>query len=152
MKAVVQRCKNAQVIVQNKSVGRISHGFLVLLGIGQTDTEWDIEYLAKKIAGLRVFEDENGKMNLNISQIDGEILIVSNFTLYGNCYDGFRPSFSDAMMPAKAEDFYNKFIQVCQKYPFKNIQTGVFGADMQVEIENDGPVTIIIETEKARRK
>ena len=151
MKAVIQRCNNAQVIVEGNTVGKINKGFLVLLGVGNTDTEWDIRYLARKIAGLRIFEDDQGKMNLNISQVNGEALIISNFTLYGNSYDGFRPSFSDAMMPAKAEEFYNKFIEECKKYDFKNIQTGIFGADMKIDISNDGPVTIIIESEKARK-
>ncbi len=151
MKAVIQRCHQAQVVVEGKVVGDIGKGFLVLLGVGATDTEWDIKYLTRKIAGLRIFEDENGKMNLNISQIGGELLVVSNFTLYGNAYDGFRPSFSDAMMPARAEEFYNKFVQECQQYDFKKIQTGVFGADMTIDIKNDGPVTILIESEKARK-
>ena len=151
MKAVIQRCRAANVIVDGKCVGEISHGFLVLLGVGETDTTWDIEYLARKIAGLRIFEDDKGKMNLNSSQVDGEILIVSNFTLYGNAYDGFRPSFSSAMMPARAEEFYNKFILECQKYNYRKIATGVFGADMKVNVNNDGPVTIIIESEKARK-
>ena len=151
MKAVIQRCNNAQVVVEGNTVGKINKGFLVLLGVGNTDTEWDISYLARKIAGLRIFEDDQGKMNLNISQVNGEVLIISNFTLYGNSYDGFRPSFSDAMMPAKAEEFYNKFVEECKKNNFKNIQTGIFGADMKIDISNDGPVTIIIESEKARK-
>ena len=151
MRAVIQRCNKAQVTVDGQVVGKIGKGFLVLLGVGNTDTEWDINYLAKKIAGLRIFEDENGKMNLSSGQIDGEILIISNFTLYGNAYDGFRPSFSDAMMPARAEEYYNQFIKQCHNYPFKNIQTGIFGADMTIDIQNDGPVTILIESEKARK-
>ncbi len=152
MKAVIQRCKNASVAVEGKVIGEISHGFMVLLGIGADDTEWDIQYLARKIAGLRIFEDENEKMNYNIEKVNGELLIISNFTLYGNAYDGFRPSFSDAMMPAKAEDMYNKFIEECKKYPFHKIATGSFGADMQIDVHNDGPVTIIIESEKGRKK
>lgn len=152
MRAVVQRCKNAEVKVDGKSVGKISHGFMVLVGIGESDTDWDIEYLAKKIAGLRIFEDENGKMNYNIEKVNGEVLIVSNFTLYGNVYDGYRPSFTEAMMPAKAEEMYNKFVKECEKYPYKKVATGLFGGDMKIDIHNDGPVTIIIESEKGRRK
>lgn len=151
MKAVIQRCNSAQVVVEGKVVGKINKGLMVLLGVGGSDTEWDIKYLARKIAGLRIFEDDQGKMNLSSAQIGGEILIISNFTLYGNAYDGFRPSFSDAMMPAKAEEYYNQFIQECRSYEFKNVQSGVFGADMTIDIQNDGPVTIIIESEKARK-
>lgn len=152
MRAVIQRCTNAEVKVDGETLGKIEKGFMVLLGVGATDTEWDIQYLARKIAGLRIFEDENEKMNYNIEKVGGEILIISNFTLYGNAYDGFRPSFSDAMMPAKAEDMYNKFVDECKKYPYKSVQTGKFGGDMQIDIHNDGPVTIIIESEKGRKK
>ena len=152
MRAVIQRCKEATVKVDEKIVGQIFHGFMVLLGIGEDDTDWDISYLARKIAGLRIFEDADGKMNYSIDKVDGELLIISNFTLYGNPYDGFRPSFSHAMMPAKAEDMYNKFIEECKKYPFKKVQTGQFGGDMQIDVHNDGPVTIIIESEKGRKK
>ena len=152
MKAVVQRCKNAEVRVDGELIGEISHGFMVLLGVGLTDTECDAEYLARKIAGLRVFEDESGKMNLNIEKVGGELLVISNFTLYGNPYDGNRPSFSDAMMPERAEELYEYFINNCKKYPFKKVATGKFGGDMQIDVHNDGPITIIIESEKGRKK
>lgn len=149
MKAVVQRCLKANVEVNKKTVGKIEKGFVVFLGVGKNDTNDDLEYLVKKISGLRIFEDENCKMNLNISQINGEMLVISNFTLYANTTHGFRPDFFDSMMPQRAEEFYEKFIENCkQTGAFKNVEHGIFGADMKVSVENDGPVTIIIESEK----
>ena len=149
MKAVIQRCLKASVDVNNKTVGKIEKGFVVFLGIGKNDTNEDLNYLVKKISGLRIFEDENNKMNLNISQINGEMLVISNFTLYANTSRGFRPDFFDSMMPQRAEEFYENFIENCkQTGAFKNIEHGIFGADMKVYVENDGPVTIIIESEK----
>lgn len=148
MKAVIQRCNNASVCVDNSIVGKINKGFVVFLGVGKNDTEEDLNYLVKKISGLRIFEDENKKMNLSISQINGEMLVISNFTLYANTSHGFRPDFFNSMMPQRAEEYVNKFIDNCkQTNCFKNIQTGIFGADMKVLVENDGPVTIIIDTE-----
>jgi len=148
LKAVIQRCNNASVEVDNKIVGKINKGFVVFLGVGKNDTDEDLNYLVKKISGLRIFEDENQKMNLSISQIDGEMLVISNFTLYANTSHGFRPDFLNSMMPQRAEEYVNKFIDNCkQTNCFKNIQTGIFGADMKVLVENDGPVTIIIDTE-----
>lgn len=148
MKAVIQRCNSASVEVDNKIVGKINKGFAVFLGIGKNDTDEDLDYLVKKISGLRIFEDENQKMNLSISQIEGEMLVISNFTLYANTSHGFRPDFLNSMMPQRAEEYVNKFIENCkQTNCFKNIQTGIFGADMKVCVENDGPVTIIIYTE-----
>lgn len=152
MRAVIQRCKNAEVRVGGELIGSITHGFMVLVGVGSTDTEWDAKYLARKIAGLRVFEDQDGKMNLNIEKVSGQLLIISNFTLYGNPYDGNRPSFSEAMMPARAEELYEYFINECKNYPFQKIATGKFGGDMQIDVHNDGPITIIIESEKGRKK
>ena len=148
MKAVIQRCNNASVEVDKKIVGKIGKGFVVFLGIGKNDTDEDLNYLVKKISGLRIFEDENQKMNLSISQIQGEMLVISNFTLYANTSHGFRPDFLNSMMPQRAEEYVNKFIDNCkQTNCFKNIQTGIFGADMKVLVENDGPVSIIIDTE-----
>lgn len=146
MKLVVQRCKQCEVIVNKKVVGNISGGFLALLGIGKSDTIKDVEYLAKKLATLRIFEDANGKMNLDASQVGAELLIVSNFTLYGTTKGTNRPDFFDAMMPSGAEILYNKFIDECNKYSFKKIQTGIFGAEMQVNLQGDGPVTILMES------
>ncbi len=148
MKAVIQRSLNAEVIIDNKILGAISSGLVVLLGIGENDSEQDAVYLAKKIAGLRIFEDENQKMNLNVMDKSGEILIISNFTLYGDARHGFRPSFSTAMMPQRAEELYNFFIEECKKYPYKKIETGSFGADMKLKTINDGPVTIIIDSKQ----
>lgn len=148
MKAVVQRSQNAELIINQKVTGFITSGLVVLLGIGESDTEADAVYLAKKLSGLRIFEDENQKMNLNVLDLSGEIMIISNFTLYGDVKHGFRPSFSKAMMPQRAEELYNFFIEECKKYPYKKIATGSFGADMKLKLLNDGPVTIIIDTKQ----
>ena len=149
MRAVIQRCLNAKVDVNKETVGKISKGFVVFLGIGENDTDEDLNYLVKKISGLRIFEDEKQKMNLSISQIEGEMLVISNFTLYADTSRGFRPDFFHSMMPQRAEEYVNKFIENCKKTgAFKNIEHGIFGADMKVNVENDGPVTIIIESEK----
>lgn len=151
MKAVIQRCLSASVEVDKKIVGDINQGFVVFLGIGKDDTDKDLEYLVRKISGLRIFEDENQKMNKSISQIEGEMLVISNFTLYANTTHGYRPDFINSMMPQRAEEYFNKFVEECRKTNcFKKINTGVFGADMKVKVENDGPVTIIIESEKAK--
>ncbi len=148
MKAVIQRCLKACVEVDKNIVGQINKGFVVFLGIGKDDTEEDLNYLVKKISGLRIFEDDNQKMNLNISQIAGEMLVISNFTLYANTSHGFRPDFLNAMMPQRAEELVNLFIDKCKETKcFNKINCGIFGADMKVSVENDGPVTIIIETE-----
>lgn len=148
MRAVVQRCLSASVEVEKKIVGDINKGFVVFLGIGKNDTEDDLNYIVKKVSGLRIFEDENEKMNLNISQVNGEMLVISNFTLYGNTTHGFRPDFFDAMMPQRAEELVNKFIINCKSTGnFNKINSGIFGADMKVLVENDGPVTIIINSE-----
>ncbi len=151
MKAVIQRCLKASVEVDKKIVGDINKGFVVFLGIGKDDTDKDLDYLVRKISGLRIFEDENQKMNKSISQIDGEMLVISNFTLYANTTHGFRPDFINSMLPQRAEEYVNKFVEECRKTNcFKKINTGIFGADMKVCVENDGPVTIIIESEKAK--
>lgn len=149
MRAVLQRCLSANVKVDNEIVGQIDKGFVVFLGIGKNDTEKDIDYLVKKICGLRIFEDSNEKMNLNAQSVGAEMLIISNFTLYANTTHGFRPDFLDSMMPTRAEEFVNKFVEKCKgNNVFKKISTGQFGADMKVTVVNDGPVTIIFDTEK----
>ena len=149
MKAVIQRCLKAKVEVDNKVVGNIDKGFVVFLGVGKDDTDEDLQYLVRKISGLRIFEDENQKMNKSISQVEGEMLVISNFTLYANTSRGFRPDFINSMMPQRAEEYVNHFIEECRKTNcFKKINSGIFGADMKVSVENDGPVTIIIESEK----
>ncbi len=144
MKLVVQRVKNSKVTVDNKIIGKIEKGFLVLLGVTHTDTKETADFLVKKLCNLRVFTDENDKMNLSIKDIDGELLIVSQFTLYADCKKGNRPSFVDSAKPEVAEELYKYFVEQCQK-EVKNVETGIFGAHMEVELLNSGPVTIILE-------
>ena len=144
MKFVIQRVKNAQVDVDNKTVGKIDNGFLVLIGITHTDTKEIADYLVKKLINLRVFEDENGKMNLSLSDIKGSLLLVSQFTLYADCSGGNRPSFTEAAKPDYANELYEYIISECKKKVDK-VETGIFGADMKVSLINDGPVTIILE-------
>ena len=142
MKLVIQRVTHASVTVENKIVGKIDKGFLVLLGVGPEDTEAQADYLVQKLIKLRVFEDENGKMNLSLKDINGELLIVSQFTLYADCSGGNRPSFSNAAKPDKANELYEYFMKKCKDENIK-VEHGIFGADMKVELLNDGPVTII---------
>ena len=146
MRAVVQRVKEAEVKIDGNTQGKIDKGFLVLLGITHEDTEKDVEWLANKIKGLRVFEDEDGKMNLGLDDIKGEILIVSQFTLYGNCLKGKRPSFVKAARPEIAIPLYEKFIETFKSFDLNKVETGIFGADMKVSLINDGPVTLVIDT------
>lgn len=147
MRAVVQRVTYGKVTVDNVVTGEIQNGFVILLGVGQNDTEQDIKYLADKIIGLRVFEDENDKMNLSINDIGGSMLIVSQFTLFGDCRKGRRPSYSTAAPPNVAEKLYNDFVEYMKNCDI-NVQTGVFQAMMKVEIHNDGPVTLLLDSEK----
>lgn len=144
MKFVVQRVKNAQVDVDNKTVGKIDNGFLVLIGIMHTDTKEIADYLVKKLINLRVFEDENGKMNLSLKDVKGSLLLVSQFTLYADCSGGNRPSFTEAAKPDFANELYEYIISECKKKNDK-VETGIFGADMKVSLLNDGPVTIVME-------
>ncbi len=144
MKLVIQRVKNSKVTVDNKITGKIEKGFLVLLGVTHTDTKETADFLVKKLCNLRVFTDENDNMNLSIKDIDGELLIVSQFTLYADCKKGNRPSFVDSAKPEMAEELYKYFVEQCQK-EVKNVETGIFGAHMEVELLNSGPVTIILE-------
>ena len=148
MKIVVQRVKNAQVKVDEKSVGKIEKGLLIFLGIGKNDDEKITDKFVKKICNLRIFEDENKKMNKSVKDINGDILIISQFTLYANCKSGNRPSFTEACEPQKANELYEYFKKMCSKELERNIQSGVFGADMKVELLNDGPVTIILDSEE----
>ena len=147
MKIVIQRVKKAKVEVEEKVVGEIEKGFLVLVGVTHTDTEQEADYLAKKLCNLRVFEDENQKMNLNLKDVNGKLLIVSQFTLYANCKDGNRPSFTDAAKPEMANELYEYFCKKCEEYQIE-VQKGIFGADMQISLVNDGPVTIVMERDK----
>lgn len=144
MKLVVQRVKEAKVEVDEKIVGKINMGFLVLIGVTHEDEKEQADYLVKKLSDLRVFEDENGKMNLSIKDVKGDLLIVSQFTLYGDCTNGNRPSFTNAAKPDKANELYEYFCKECEKNNIK-VEKGIFGADMKVSLINDGPVTIIIE-------
>lgn len=144
MKLVIQRVDNAKVEVENKTVGKIEKGFLVLLGVAPNDTMETADFLVHKLVNLRVFTDENDKMNLSLKDINGEILIVSQFTLYANCKNGNRPSFEQAAKPEQASQLYEYFVEQCKKEKL-NVQTGEFGAHMQVSLVNNGPVTIILE-------
>lgn len=144
MKAVIQRCESAQVDVGGKTVGRIGRGYMVLLGIGKEDTEAECDRIAAKMIGLRIFSDENDKINLSLKDVDGSLLIVSQFTLYADTHKGHRPNFLMAKEPAEAERLYEYFVEICRR-SVKNVQTGEFGADMRVSLVNDGPFTIILE-------
>ena len=144
MKAVVQRVKNTRLCVDGKLISEIPFGLTVFLGVKVGDTEKEAAYLAKKIAALRIFEDENGKMNLSVKDVGGEVLLVSQFTLYGDASHGNRPSFTLAERPEKAEPLYEYEVNALQAYGV-TVKKGVFGADMQIEQRNDGPVTILLE-------
>lgn len=147
MRSVLQRVKSASVTIDGRVVGKIGRGLLVLLGVCDEDTEKDMVYLADKITGLRIFEDADEKMNLSLEDIGGELLIVSQFTLYGDCRKGKRPSFTGAGNPEYANSMYEKFIEY-QKSKGIRVETGRFGADMQVELINDGPVTMLLDSKK----
>ena len=146
MRIVLQRVKKASVTIEDKLFSSINKGFLVLVGIENEDTIEDIEWLSSKLCGMRIFSDEEGKMNLDIKQIDGEMLIVSQFTLHAACKKGNRPSFIKAARPEVAIPLYEKFISETEKLMGKPCKTGQFGADMQIELINDGPVTIILDS------
>jgi D-tyrosyl-tRNA(Tyr) deacylase len=150
MRAVIQRVSRASVEIDNKVVGSIGNGFVVLLGITMEDDEKDAEYLANKTANLRVFEDNAGKMNVSLLESQGEVLAISQFTLYSDTRKGRRPSFIKAAPPEKAEPLYNAYINYLEKFNIK-VATGVFGAMMMVNIHNHGPVTIIIDSEDRNR-
>ncbi len=149
MKAVIQRVKRASVTIDGKVKSQIGKGLLILLGIHENDTEDDAVYLAKKCSGMRIFEDENGKMNLAPADVGAEFLIISNFTLYGDCKKGYRPSFTAAARPEKAVPLYEKFIELMRESSLI-CRTGEFGADMAVELINDGPITIVLESGDAK--
>lgn len=145
MKVVVQRVRSSKVTVENEIVGKIGNGLLLLVGIHADDEISQLEWICNKILHLRIFEDGNGKMNRSIQDINGEILIVSQFTLYGNATKGTRPSFIEAARPEKAEPMYEDMIAYFRKYSSLKIESGKFGAMMNVHLENDGPVTLILE-------
>lgn len=145
MKVIIQKCSQASVTIDNVIKSQIQKGFVLLVGFTHSDTMADVEYAARKIAKMRLFEDENGKINLDLESVKGDILSISQFTLYANTQKGNRPSFIDAARPELAAPLYDAFNAVLREYGF-NVQTGIFGADMKVALINDGPVTIMIDT------
>ena len=147
MRAVLTRVKHASVTIDGKVHGQIGEGFLILLGITHEDTEAQAVKLADKLTGLRIFEDENGKMNRGLEEVNGQLLIVSQFTLYGNCKKGRRPEFLAAARPEVAIPLYEKFVQLCRDKGF-HTETGEFGAYMQVDSLNDGPLTLVVDTDQ----
>ena len=148
MRALIQRVKHASVTIDGVVKSSIEKGLLVFVGFAEGDTEGLIEPIAKKLSGLRIFEDENEKMNLSVSDVDGEILVVSQFTLYADCKKGKRPSFTNAMAPSLANEYYEKFVKLLEDITQKEVKTGEFGADMKVELLNDGPVTIMLDSKE----
>lgn len=147
MRAVVQRVNSARVEVDGNVVGSIEKGILVLLGVEELDTDDDIKYLAEKVCNLRIFDDEEGKMNLSLIDVGGELLVVSQFTLYGDCRKGRRPNYMMAAKPDYAEKMYLDFVEECKKY-IKKVEKGQFQAYMKVNLENDGPVTLLLDSKK----
>lgn len=145
MKVIIQRVTEAKITIDSSIERSIGKGFVVLLGITHGDTGADADFLAEKCCGLRIFEDDDGKMNVSLKDVGGELLIVSNFTLYGDCRKGKRPSFTEAAAPAEAMPLYEYFVEKCKSYDV-NVQTGEFGADMQINLINDGPITLEIES------
>lgn len=147
MRAVVQRVSSSSVTVDGNLVGEIGKGFNVLLGISKEDTLEDLKYIKDKVINLRVFEDENDKMNLSLRDVEGELLLISQFTLCGDCRKGRRANFMDALSGQEAEKLYDDFVNMCKAEELK-VECGIFGADMQVSIENDGPVTLLLDSKK----
>ncbi len=150
MKFVIQRVSHASVTVDNNMIGKINRGFLVLIGIGSEDTRKEADLLIRKMCGLRIFEDMDGKTNLALKDVNGEVLLISQFTLYANCRKGNRPSFIEAGNPQKANELYEYIIAECKKQ-LPVVETGSFGADMKVELLNDGPFTIILDSSELMR-
>ncbi len=148
MRAVIQRVHGAQITIDHRETREIGRGLVVFLGVMQGDTEQQADFLAEKIRELRIFPDENDKMNLSLADIDGELLVVSNFTLSTDCKKGRRPSFVLAAPPAEANRLYEHFVKQAKRQGVKKVETGEFGAHMDVLVHNDGPITIIIDTEK----
>lgn len=152
MRAVIQRVKYASVTINGAVKSKIEQGFLILFGAGEGDTVEDAELLAKKTACMRIFCDENDKMNLSLADIGGSVIVVSQFTLYADCRRGNRPSFTNAAPPAEANELYEYFVKLLRdEYGIQDVQTGEFGADMKVELLNDGPVTIILDSDELKK-
>ena len=150
MRAVLQRVTNASVTVDCETVGEIGKGFLILLGVTHGDTQAEAELLARKISGLRVFSDKQDRMNLSLLDIEGEALVVSQFTLYADCKKGRRPSFTDAAKPEEADQLYQTFVNLLLQHGIRKVETGRYGADMKVSLLNDGPVTIVLDTDQLK--
>lgn len=148
MKAIIQRVKKAEITINSEEKRSVSHGFVVLLGVAENDGKREAEFLADKTVNLRIFCDENDKMNLSLLDVAGDILIVSNFTLCADCSHGRRPAFVKAAKPDIANELYEYFVECVRKSGVKNVATGEFGADMLVSLDNDGPVTIILDTDE----
>lgn len=146
MRAVVQRVSKSSVTVNDEVVGKINQGLMILLGVEEGDSEQDLKYIADKVINLRIFEDENEKMNLSIKDVNGKMLVVSQFTLLGDCRKGRRPSFISAAKPDCANNLYNEFVLYCKNEI--EVETGVFQADMRVDISNDGPVTVLLDSKR----
>lgn len=146
MKFVIQRVLESSVKVDGETIGQIGKGFMVLIGVGQDDTKEIADKMVKKMIGLRIFEDENGKTNLSLASVNGELLLISQFTLYANCKKGNRPSFIESGAPDKAEALYEYIIEKC-KESIPVVERGIFGADMKVSLVNDGPFTIVLDSE-----
>lgn len=146
MRVLLQRAAAGSVTISGECVGKIGKGLVLLIGVTHTDTAEDVDYLVKKCANLRIFEDENGKMNRSLLDINGEVLAVSQFTLYGDCVKGRRPGFDAAAEPVMAEKLYDLFVEKMKQEGVRKVDTGRFGADMMVSIENDGPVTFMLES------
>ncbi len=152
MRAVIQRVKYASVTINGAVKSKIEQGFLILFGAGEGDNKEDAELLAKKTAGMRIFCDENDKMNLSLADIGGSVIVVSQFTLYADCRRGNRPSFTNAAPPAEANELYEYFVKLLRdEHGIQDVQTGEFGADMKVELLNDGPVTIILDSDELKK-
>ena len=151
MKAVIQRVAHASVVVDDKTVGSCERGYLILLGVAQGDTETDAELLCKKIAALRIFRDENDKMNLSVRDINGEALVISQFTLMANYRHGNRPDFLESAKPEDANRLYEYFVELLSR-ELRRVEKGIFGADMKVSLLNDGPVTICMDSEVLKKK
>ena len=150
MKALVQRVLKSELKIEGKEHSKIGKGLIVFLGVTHDDTELEAKVLAEKICKLRIFEDENDKMNLSIKDVDGELHIISQFTLYADCHHGNRPSFINAAKPEIANELYEKFISFCKEESGLNVERGVFGADMKIDYINDGPITIMLECTKGK--
>lgn len=148
MKAVLQRVTHANVVVENELISEINNGFLILLGVENGDTKADADVLSKKISGLRVFEDENGKMNLSLTDTNGSVLVISQFTLLADCRKGRRPSFINAGAPDVANELYKYFCERIKNDGIEDVKKGIFGADMKVSLLNDGPVTILLDSKE----